>query len=298
MPGVDALIVFAKVVEAGSFSAASRRMGVPLSTVSRRISELEDSLGTRLLERSTRSLRLTEVGAEILEQAKRGVEIEEAVAAIASNRAAQAIGTVRISVPPSLSESLFVPLIVEFQRTPPHVAVSVLATDRHVDLIAEGIDLAFRTGPLKDSSLVARPILEFRHVMLASHAVLAGMPAPTHPTDLLRFKLCAFSGWGEETTWHLERNGEGTSVRFKPHLALNDYAGLGAALVAGAGIGEMPSIVASEWRRKSGLVEVMPEWRFPLEHLYMLHVGNRHATLPLRLFKEMVLEKAQSLLDE
>ena len=295
MIDVEALIVFAKVVEAGSFSEASRRMGVPLSTVSRRVADLENTLGARLLERSTRRIRLTEIGAEILEHARRGIELEESVAAIASNRAAVARGTIRITVPPSLSESLIVPLVVQFQNEHPGVDVKVLATDRHADLIGEGIDLAFRTGPLKDSGLVARPILRFRHLLLANPAYLRGKKLPKEPVDLLAFRLCAFSGWPEEATWRFEKGRESRSISFKPHLVLNDYSGLGAALVAAAGIGEMPSIVSPSGRAQSGLIEVMPRWQFPTEELFMLHASNRHATLPLRLFKDYALARASQL---
>jgi DNA-binding transcriptional LysR family regulator len=295
MIDVEALIIFAKVVEAGSFSEAGRRMGMPLSTMSRRVAELENALGVRLLERSTRRIRLTEIGAEILEHARRGIEVEEAVAAIASNRGAVARGTIRITVPPSLSESLIVPLVVAFQSEHPGVDVKVLATDRHVDLIGEGVDLAFRTGPLKDSGLVARPLLRFRHLLLASPAYLKGKKPPREPSDLLAFKLCAFTGWPDEAAWHFEKGEETRIVSFKPHLALNDYSGLGAALVAGAGIGEMPSIVSPCWRAQSGLIEVMPKWSFPIEELFMLHAGNRHATLPLRLFKDYAVTRASEL---
>lgn len=291
MSDLDALIVFAKVVDAGSFSAAGRRMGMPVSTVSRRIAELEDRLGARLLQRSTRQIRLTEVGAEILEQARRGIEIEEAIAAIASNRSAAATGTIRISAPPSLSESLIVPVVMGFKNLHPGVDVRIYVTDRHVDLIAEGFDLAFRTGPLKDSGLIARPLLKYRHLLLASPDYLSARKPPATPLDLLEHRLCAFSFWAQEVTWIFEQDEKQQAIAFRPHFSLNDYSGLGSALVAGSGIGEMPSIVGRDWRARSGLVEVMPEWQFPAEELYMLQAGNRHVALPLRLFKDHVLDR-------
>lgn len=290
MIDLDALVVFAKVVEAGGFSAAGRRMGMPVSTVSRRVAELEDRLGSRLLQRSTRQIRLTEIGAEILEQARRGVEIEEAVAAIASNRSAAANGTIRISAPPSLSESLIVPLVMGFKNLHPAVDIRIYVTDRHVDLIAEGFDLAFRTGPLKDSALMGRSILKFRHLLLASPEYLRDKKHPTTPQELLEHRLCAFTFWAQEVTWVLEKDTEQQTIAFKPHFSLNDYSGLGAALVEGAGIGEMPAIVAPDWRARSGLVEVMPFWQFPVEELFMLHSGNRNVTFALRLFKQYVVE--------
>jgi DNA-binding transcriptional LysR family regulator len=287
---LDALVVFAKVVEAGSFSSAGRRMGMPVSTVSRRVAELEDRLGARLLQRSTRQIRLTELGAEILEQARRGVEIEEAVAAIASNRSAAANGTIRISAPPSLSESLIVPLVMGFKNLHPAVDIRIYVTDRHVDLIAEGFDLAFRTGPLKDSTLVGRSILKYRHLLLASPEYLRDKKHPTTPQELLEHRLCAFSFWAQDVNWTLEKAAERQTIAFKPHFSLNDYSGLAGALVEGAGIGEMPSIVAPDWRAQSGLVEVLPEWQFPIEELFMLHAGNRHVTFAVRLLKEYVFD--------
>jgi DNA-binding transcriptional LysR family regulator len=172
MTDLNSLLLFAKVVEANSFSEAARRLKMPISTVSRRIAELEDQLGVRLLERSTRKLRLTDVGSEVLEHAQRTSELSEAVGNIASHHQAKLSGVLRLSAPPSISDSLLVPLIGGFQKTHPDVRVQILITERMVDHIAEGIDLVFRLGALKDSTLIARRILTFRHRLLASPAYL------------------------------------------------------------------------------------------------------------------------------
>src|SRR5438309_3988004 len=156
---LNSLVIFAKVVEAKGFSEAARRLKIPLSTVSRRVAELEDQLKVRLLERSTRSLRLTDVGAEVLEHAQRSAELSEAVDNLVSNQLSNVSGTLRLSAPPSISDTLLAPLVGAFQAEYPHVRVQIFVTDRFVDHIAEGIDLVFRLGPLKDSSLVARRIL-------------------------------------------------------------------------------------------------------------------------------------------
>jgi DNA-binding transcriptional LysR family regulator len=147
---LNALAVFAKVVEAASFSEAARRLNIPVSTVSRRVAELEDQLGVRLLERSTHKLRLTELGAEVLEHAISSAEISDAVEGIVSNRLTHVSGTLRLSAMPNVSDTLLTPLVVAFQARYPEVRVQVLVTERLVDLIAEGIDLAFRLGPLQD----------------------------------------------------------------------------------------------------------------------------------------------------
>src|SRR5467141_1977135 len=155
-PDLDSLIIFAKVVEAQSFSEAARRLKIPISTVSRRIVDLEGQLGVRLLERSTRSLRLTDIGSEVLEHAQRSAEHSEAVDNIVSNQLSNVSGILRLSAPPSISDSLLAPLVGAFQASYPEVRVQIFVTDRFVDFIDEGIDLAIRLGTLKDSSLVAQ----------------------------------------------------------------------------------------------------------------------------------------------
>jgi DNA-binding transcriptional LysR family regulator len=163
MVDLNSLKVFAEIVEAGSFSGAARRLKMPLSTVSRRLSELEDQLNLRLLERSTRKLRLTDVGSEVLEFAKRTEELSDAIDHVVSNHLSNVTGTLRLSAPPSISDSLIAPLIGAFQASYPAVRVQVFITDRIVDQIAEGVDIAFRVGALKDSTLVARRLLTYRH---------------------------------------------------------------------------------------------------------------------------------------
>src|SRR6266550_2843318 len=173
MSDLNSLVIFAKVVEASSFSEAARRLRMPVSTVSRRIADLEDELGVRLLERSTRSLRLTDVGSEVLEHAQRCAELSEAVDNLVSHQLSTVSGTLRLSAPPSVSDTLLAPLVGAFQQRYPNVRVQIFVTDRFVDHIAEGVDLVFRLGALKDSSLVARKVLAYRHQLVASPAYLA-----------------------------------------------------------------------------------------------------------------------------
>ena len=149
MTDLNALIIFAKVVEAKSFSEAARRLSMPISTVSRRIAELEDQLGVRLLDRSTRSLRLTDLGAEVLDHAMRSVEVKEAVESIVSNQLSNVTGTLRLSAPPNISDTLITPLVTAFQASYPNVRVQILIAERFVDHIADGVDIVFRLGSLK-----------------------------------------------------------------------------------------------------------------------------------------------------
>jgi DNA-binding transcriptional LysR family regulator len=297
MADLNSLAIFAKVVEASSFSEAARRLKMPLSTVSRRIAELEDQLGARLLERSTRRLRLTDIGAEVLDHAQRTAELSDTVDNLVSDQLATVAGVLRISVPLSVSDTLLTPLLGAFHASYPNVRVQVLVSNRYVDLIADGIDLAFRFGALKDSSLVARKILSFRPRLVASPTYLRGVKAPRVPQDLLDHKLLAFSHPGGDSSWTFRhrRRKEQETLSFEPHLAMNDYTGLTAALLAGFGIGDLPPVVQPELIRDGRLVEVMSDWHFPTLDLAIVHVSNRHISRPVRLFKEFAVEMAPAL---
>jgi DNA-binding transcriptional LysR family regulator len=295
MTDLNSLLIFARVAETGSFSEAARRTAMPISTVSRKVAELEGQLGVRLFERSTRSLRLTDVGAEILEQAQRGAEISEAVDSIASNRLSEVRGTLRLSAPPNISDNLLAPLISAFQAAYPAVEVQVLITDRHVDHIAEGVDLALRLGPLSDSSLISRPMLRYRHRLVASPAYLERHGPPLHPRDLQEHRLLAFAYWSQQPRWTFENGRARETVSFTPKVTMNDFTGLATMLASGGGIGELPPIVMPALVADGRLVEVMPQWRFRTRDLLIVHLGNRHISRPVRIFKDFALQMAPSL---
>jgi DNA-binding transcriptional LysR family regulator len=297
MPDLNSLIIFAQVVDANGFSKAARRLKMPTSTVSRRIAELEQALGVRLIERSTRCLRLTDVGSQVLEYAHRGAEISEAIDHITSNHLSKVTGNLRIAAPPSISDSLLAPIVVAFQREYPDVRIQIFITERIVDQIAEGVDLAFRVGELEDSSLVARRILTYRHQLVASPEYLQRNKPPKMPQDLMEHRLLAFSFWRPENTWkfvHANGRDKG-SITFKPYLAINEYDGLATALLAGTGIGDLPPIVQPELLRTGQLVEVMPKWRFQIFHLSLCHLGNRFVPRPVRVFKDFAAKMAVAI---
>jgi DNA-binding transcriptional LysR family regulator len=297
MSDFNALMIFAAVVRAKSFSEAARRLKMPLASVSRRVSDLEAELGVRLLERSTRNLRLTEVGAEVLEYAERSLEICESVDSIVSNHKATVSGILRLSAPPNVSESLLAPLLCAFRAAYPNVKVQALITERHIDHIADGVDLAFRFGVLRDASLIARRLLTYRHRLVASPEYLKRVEAPTKPADLLSHPMITFSYWKPETTFtFVHVNGkESESVTFTPYLSMNDFAGLTPALLAGEGIGDLPPVVQPELVREGRLVEVMPDWHFPTFDLSLVHLTNRLVPRSVRVFKEFAIQMAPKI---
>jgi DNA-binding transcriptional LysR family regulator len=294
---LNSLVIFAKVVEANGFSEAARRLNVPISTVSRRVAELEGQLGVRLLERSTRSLRLTEVGSELLPCAKRGAELSEAVDSIVSKRVSNVSGILRLSAPPSLAEPLLLPLVSPFQASYPGVRVQILLTERVVDHIIDGVDLVFRIGKLKDSALVARRILTYRHQLVASPIYLDRCKLPRTPKDLPGHRLLTFSHWRPQNSWsfvHVNGRRKET-ITFQPYLSMNDFGGLAQALLAGIGIGDLPPLVRPELLRQSRLVEVMPKWHLQPLNLSLVHLGSRYTSRVVRLFSEFAAEMAPKL---
>lgn len=293
---LNSLVIFAKVAEASSFSEAARRLSMPVATVSRRVAELEDQLGVGLLERSTRSLRLTDVGSEVLTHARRTAELRDAVNGIVSNHTSCVSGVLRLCAPPNI-DALLAPLVCAFQASYPEVRVHILITTEAVDQIEDGIDLAFRFGPLEDSSLIARRILTYRHRLVASPSYFAKRKAPEDPTELLQHQLITFSHGCRKECWEFV-NSDGAhaeTLTFSPHLAINDFARLTPALLAGVGIGDLPPLVRPELLRDGTLVEVMPSWRFRARDLSLLHSGGPYVSRPVRLFKAFAAQMAPAL---
>ncbi|MBO6504030.1 MAG: LysR family transcriptional regulator [Kordiimonadaceae bacterium] len=295
---LNALALFAKVAETLSFSEASRRLNIPVSTVSRKIAELEDQLGVRLLERSTRSLRLTDVGEDVLDHARVSADTMEAVTSLVSNTVEDVKGVVRLSAPPSISDSLLVPIVSAFQAKYPDVKVRVMITNRLVDPIAEGIDIVLRVGRLQDSRLVVRKLLTYRHQLVAAPEYIKKHGMPSVPDELAQHRLLAFSFWTPERSWTFVNGSERRKLTIEPHLQMNDYAGQAEALLALGGIGDLPPIVLPHLMREGRLVEVMPEWTFRPLDLSLVHLGKKHMPRPIRLFKQMAVEMAPKLFPE
>jgi DNA-binding transcriptional LysR family regulator len=203
----------------------------------------------------------------------------------------------RLSAPPNISDTLLSPLVAAFQASYPNVRVKILIAERYVDHIGDGVDIALRLGALRDSSLVAKRILTYRHQLVASPAYLKNGKPPRTPQDLIDHRLIAFSYWRPESRWtfvHVNGRDEET-VTIQPHLSMNDFSGLVPALLAGLGIGDLPPVVQPELVRDGRLVEVMPEWRFHTQDLSLIHLGNRNMPRPARVFAEFAARMVPTL---
>lgn len=295
-PDLNAMALFVKVAENKSFSATAKRLNVPISTVSRKVSGLEKALGVRLLERSTRQLRLTELGQAYYSYCRRGLEEIETGALMLHERQADISGSLRLSIPPGMSGELVVPLVSAFQATYPAVTVKILITERNVDFIEDTVDLALRVGELKDSSLVARPLCSYRHVLVSSPDYLNAFGTPSHPDDLQAHRMIVFGGWFNNVSLDLVNNNNVHKVKIQEVLALNDYAGILSAITAGQGIAEIPSTICGEALLDGRLVEIIPEWRLPSTTLSAVYPSSRNLSRIVQLFKDFCVEHVDELL--
>lgn len=283
-PDLNAMVLFARVVQHGSFSEAARRTGTPVSTLSRKVSALERQLGVRLLERTTRAVNPTDSGREYFSYCEQIVDALDGAQAALKKRQVEVAGTLRIAAPPSLSDVLLIPLIDGFLRQYPKVAVRVLVTDRHLDLVQDEVDISLRVGPQPSSSLVFRRLLRYRHMLVASPSYVAGAEALDEPEDLTRHRLLGFTRWFEETTWTLFSGSRTEHVPAKLWLGINDYAGVIRAAVAGMGVAEIPSIVCRRELSRGHLVPVLEDWCFEEVDLSAYYLSRRHPSRIVELF--------------
>ncbi len=297
MTDLNALMIFAKVVEAKSFSEAARRLAMPVSTVSRRVADLETELGRRLLVRSTRNVTLTEAGSEVIQHARTSAEVSEAVDKLMASKRMDLTGLLRLSAPPSISDSLLAPLVAAFRLSFPDIRVKVFISGRITDDMSEGVDLEVKIGPRRDSVHVSTTILTYRHQLVASPAYLRAAASVDTPRDLLNHSLLAFAFPGLESRWTFtETGGHGKeTLRFRPHLSMSDYVGLTSLMLADSGIGDLPPLVRPDLLREGRLVEVLPRWTLPVFDLSLVHPVARELSRPMRAFKDFAARTVPTL---
>jgi len=298
MMDLNAMALFAKVVEQRSFTGAAKRLGVPISTVSRKVSQLEKSLGVRLLERSTRSQRLTELGRAYYEHCRRGLEAFETGALMLDERQREVSGVLRLTVAPSLADTLAVPLASAFQALYPKAAIRIWVTDRKLDLVEDEIDLALRVGDLADSSLTARELLVYRHLLVASPEYLQTAGAPKRPKDLREHRLIAFGTGHRKIVWKLTRLQRTEKIDVNGTLVVNDYAGIRRAVETHGGIAEFPAPLCGEAIEDGTMVEVLPGWRFAPTKLSAVYASRRNVPRLVRLFKDFCVDHIAELVPQ
>lgn len=281
---LNAMTVFAKVAQCQSFTQAARALGLPKSTVSRRIADLERELGARLLQRTTRRLSLTDAGRTFERHCARIVaEVEDAERAVSELHRAPR-GLLRVSAP--LSFEFLGGLVAEYLAEHPDVTIDLVCTDRVVDLVDEGFDLAIRAGKLADSSLVARRLGGVRRRLVASPDYLERRGKPRSPAALAEHDCLVFGGGPRTGSFRLEREPgrEPLEVPLRARFVVNDVGVLFEATLAGLGIALLPETRVAEALASGRLAAVLPRWSSPEVPLHAVVPSARHLAPKVKSF--------------
>ena len=286
---LNAAALFVEVVQYGSLSETARRTNIPVATVSRRIKQLEKDLGFRLLERSTRHLRLTDAGASFLDYAAQGVEAFATGQAVLDRYQVELSGTLRLSLPNGFSP--WRRLLHDFQLHHPKVKISLLATDRKVDLIEDGIDVALRVGYIKDHQAVAQKIGTYCHQLVASPSLLEQYDTPLQPDDLLNMP-CAT--WRDPTGSNVWKLGDRT-INIAPLFQANDYLHLEELAIGGVCVTELPPFLAQTSITRGHLVPVLADYPFPECDLHLLYPSRKQLSQLVKTYIDFCAERAVDL---
>jgi DNA-binding transcriptional LysR family regulator len=284
------LMLFARIVECGSFSLAAERVQLPKSTVSRRISLLEAHLGERLLQRTTRKLVLTEFGASLLEHARRVADETEAAGALAQHRQGAPSGLLRVSMPADFANAGVGEMLAQFMHRYPAISLELDLSPRRVDLVAENYDLAIRMGDLPDdASLAARRITFSSLALYASPSYTGLRGLPEHPDDLFKHDLLSLPPRVNGLIrWTLLRGKTRWERELPVRLLGNSPEMIVRMTGNGVGIGVSTEAIAAPFLRAGTLVRVLPEWSFPQVTGWAVFPGRRLMPAKTRVFLDML----------
>lgn len=288
-------LIFAKVVEQGSFTAAARTLGLPKTTVSRKVQELEERLGAQLLNRTTRKLGLTEAGAVYHDHSVRiARELEEAESAVGQLQGGPR-GWLRVSAPYSIGILWISPLLGEFHQRHPEVRIDLHLANENVDLIATETDVALRIGNLPDSSLVARRLDSFRTQVYASPEYIARHGEPLHPDDLQHHRVLAFAKHrhGNRYYWPLKAGVDGDVADYpvSPVLVANDPAPLQGAMLCGEGLLMAADVSIKPFVENGRAVRVLAGWSGPTVDFSAVFTRGRVPSPKVRAFVDFLVER-------
>jgi len=284
----DAIAVFVKVVEAGSFSEAARRLELPRTTVSAKVAALEKRLAVRLIERTTRKLRVTDAGLEYFHHCASALHEMAMAESKLVARQSQPSGVLRLTAPVDLGRLVLPPITQAYLARYPDIQVEMTLTNRVLDLVQEGIDLAIRPGRQRDSSLVARHFFTDELRLWAAPGYLDRAGRPTRPQDLDAHGLIGHTALQRAT---LSDGRDCQPVRANGRVRLDDFDTLKAMLILGAGIGWLPDCLALDAARTGALEPVLPGWKAEAASpVYFVYPGRRYAPRKVQAFIETALD--------
>ena len=291
---LDETLVFVRVVQAGSFTAAAKRLGMPKSTVSRQVQRLEEYMNARLIHRTTRRLSLTETGRAYFERCREALASLEEAERVARDLSGKPEGTLRVSAPFDFARGWLAPTLCEFRELYPDIKLHLMLSQRRVDIVSEGIDVALRGGVLDDADYVSKKLSDSDVVLCASPRYLASRGEPNTLADLAEHDTVAM-GDGRPAPLSFESPGERGVVPGEPWLIANEWGVLLRALCDGLGIGPMVDLAAREHLESGALVRVLPNHIVRGGGLFAVYPSRHHLSLKVRVFVDFVAEHLQPM---
>ncbi|MCI4665612.1 MAG: LysR family transcriptional regulator [Neomegalonema sp.] len=298
MSRFEQMEVFVAVAEAGGFAKGAQALRISPPAATRAVAALEERLGVRLLQRTTRRMGLTEAGARFLMEAKRILGDVESAELSAAGEAGAPAGRLKITSSATFGRLAVSPLIGGFLDAHAQVSVSLLLLDRVVDLVEEGIDVAVRLGDLPDSSLVSRNVGAVRRILVASPDYLARTSLPEHPGDLKHHRLIGFTGLGGPRGWPVHGPDGAIQIALSPRFEVNDAEAAIAAAVDGEGIAPAMSYVVGRRLTTGALVQVLPEFQPPLQPIRLVYPHARLLAPKVRAFVEWAAPRLRNRIEE
>lgn len=296
MDQIQAMRIFVRVVEAGTFTRAADSLNLPKATVTKHVQALEERLRVKLLNRTTRRVTVTPDGAAYYDRTVRLLTDLDDIEASMTNARANPRGRLRIDVGTSVAQLLIIPHLAEFHARYPDIQVDLGVSDRTVDLIGDNVDCVIRGGELSDQSLVARRIGNLEFITTAAPAYLERKGTPTHPLEIeeKHASVIYFSPQsGRHYPLEFRRGDESIDITGPYQLSVNEANAYVTSIVAGLGIGQITSWQAQRHIASGALVQLLPEWTQPLLPVYVVYPPNRHLSAKVRAFVDWAAELFQ-----
>lgn len=290
MDKLECMAIFVRVAELGSFSAAALQKGIARSVVTRQIAQLEKAVGVELMTRSTRRLSLTSAGAAYLEKCRSILDLVEAAETDLSETNQSPRGAVRITLPLSYGLKRLAPLLLDFARRYPEVRLDMVYTDRHVNLVEEGVDLAIRITRKLAGTDIARKLGSVRMQVVASPDYLKRFGRPTHPSQLVQHECLSYSMNGGPDSWQFEIKGALTEIPVGVRLRANNGNVLSEAAVAGLGITCEPDFIVDDSLAEGRLETILDEFPLPELGIYAILPSNRQIPYRVRVLVDFLAQ--------
>jgi DNA-binding transcriptional LysR family regulator len=281
---------FVALVESGSISKAAERMDIAVSAVSRRLKELESSLGVQLVQRTTRKMHITEAGEKFYRRCGRLLDDLEEAKHEASNTATALSGTLRIATPLSFGVAHLSPAIAAFMHLHPQIKIELDMSDRRIDLVEEGLDLAIRIGTLEDSSLMARKLAPVRHVVCASPDFLNRHGIPSTPQDLSALPALCYGNLSQPDTWHYhDKDSKPGQVKVPMRMRANNGDALVEAAIAGLGVLCEPSFIVHGSVERGVLKPLLTDYQWNPMGIFAVYPQTKHMPTRVRAFIDFLV---------